>query len=102
MCCHTPHSVPFISLDSQTPEFISQRRAEIIATYALCGFSNLSSIGINLGGFSAMAPGRKADLAKVVVRAMIAGSAACFLTACVAGMFFAWAAKAGTSRWLCT
>lgn len=61
------------------------KRAEIIATYALCGFSNLSSIGINLGGFSAMAPDRKADLAKVVVRAMIAGSAACFLTACVAG-----------------
>ncbi|XP_047473066.1 solute carrier family 28 member 3-like isoform X1 [Penaeus chinensis] len=61
------------------------KRAEIIATYALCGFSNFSSIGINLGGFSAMAPDRKADLAKVVVRAMIAGSAACFLTACVAG-----------------
>ncbi|XP_047473068.1 solute carrier family 28 member 3-like isoform X3 [Penaeus chinensis] len=62
-----------------------EKRAEIIATYALCGFSNFSSIGINLGGFSAMAPDRKADLAKVVVRAMIAGSAACFLTACVAG-----------------
>lgn len=60
-------------------------RAEIIATYALCGFSNISSIGINLGGFSAMAPDRKADLAKVVVRAMIAGSCACFLTACIAG-----------------
>lgn len=60
-------------------------RAEIIATYALCGFSNISAIGINLGGFGAMAPGRKADLAKVVVRAMIAGSCACFLTACIAG-----------------
>ncbi|XP_069158264.1 uncharacterized transporter YutK isoform X2 [Procambarus clarkii] len=61
------------------------KRAEIIATYALCGFSNISAIGINLGGFGAMAPERKADLAKVVVRAMIAGSCACFLTACVAG-----------------
>ncbi|KAK8740020.1 hypothetical protein OTU49_003326, partial [Cherax quadricarinatus] len=61
------------------------KRAEIIATYALCGFSNISSIGICLGGFGSMAPDRKADLAKVVVRAMIAGSCACFLTACVAG-----------------
>ncbi|XP_037776033.1 solute carrier family 28 member 3-like [Penaeus monodon] len=61
------------------------KRAETIATYALCGFSNISSIGINLGGFSAMAPERKADLASVVVRAMIAGSCATFLTACVAG-----------------
>ncbi|XP_047473659.1 sodium/nucleoside cotransporter 1-like isoform X1 [Penaeus chinensis] len=61
------------------------KRAETIATYALCGFSNISSIGINLGGFSAMAPDRKADLASVVVRAMIAGSCATFLTACVAG-----------------
>lgn len=60
-------------------------RAEVIATYALCGFSNISSIGINLGGFGAMAPNRKADLAKVVLRAMIAGSCACFLTACIAG-----------------
>ncbi|XP_066975382.1 uncharacterized transporter HI_0519-like [Macrobrachium rosenbergii] len=61
------------------------RRAEIIATYALCGFSNISAIGINLGGFGAMAPSRKADLASVVVRAMISGSCACFLTACIAG-----------------
>ncbi|XP_045133798.1 solute carrier family 28 member 3-like isoform X2 [Portunus trituberculatus] len=61
------------------------KRAEIIATYALCGFSNISSIGINLGGFGAMAPSRRADMAKVVVRAMIAGSCACFLTACIAG-----------------
>ncbi|ROT65311.1 hypothetical protein C7M84_016734 [Penaeus vannamei] len=59
------------------------KRAETIATYALCGFSNISSIGINLGGFSAMAPERRGDLASVVVRAMIAGSCATFLTACV-------------------
>lgn len=57
----------------------------MIATYALCGFSNISSIGINLGGFGAMAPNRRGDLAKVVLRAMIAGSCACFLTAAIAG-----------------
>lgn len=61
------------------------KRAEIIATYALCGFSNISSIGINLGGFGAMAPSRRGDLAKVVVRAMVTGSCACFLTASIAG-----------------
>lgn len=61
------------------------QRAEVIATYALCGFSNISSIGINLGGFGAMAPSRRGDLAKVVLRAMIAGSCACFLTAAIAG-----------------
>jgi len=60
-------------------------RSRIIATYALCGFSNIGSIGIQLGGIGAMAPSRRADASKVVVRAMIAGSAACFLTACVAG-----------------
>ncbi|CAL4128152.1 unnamed protein product [Meganyctiphanes norvegica] len=61
-------------------------RSEVIATFACCGFSNISSIGVNLGAFSAMAPDRRSDLAKVVVRAMISGSAACFLTACIAGM----------------
>ncbi|GAB6027649.1 hypothetical protein CHUAL_001890 [Chamberlinius hualienensis] len=60
-------------------------RAEAIATYALCGFSNLSSIGIQLGGLGAMAPQRKSDCAEVAIRALIAGSVACFLTACIAG-----------------
>lgn len=57
----------------------------VIATYALCGFSNVGSIGIMLGALGAMAPTRKHDLTKVVVRAMICGNVACFLTACIAG-----------------
>lgn len=61
-------------------------RSEIIATYALCGFSNFSSIGIQLGSLGSMAPGRKSELAGMALRAMIAGSAACFMTACIAGM----------------
>jgi CNT family concentrative nucleoside transporter len=61
-------------------------RAQIIATYALCGFSNIGSIGIQIGGISAIAPERQADLAKLGVRAMIAGSLACFMTAAIAGM----------------
>lgn len=61
-------------------------RAEIIATYALCGFSNLGSIGIQIGGISAIAPSRQQDLAQLSVRALVAGSIACFMTACVAGI----------------
>lgn len=62
-----------------------QPRSVVIATYALCGFSNFGSIGIMLGAMGAMAPVRKGDLAEVSMRALAAGSAACFLTACVAG-----------------
>lgn len=64
---------------------ISQR-AIIIATYALCGFSNIGSIGIQIGGIGAIAPERQADLARLGVRALIGGSLACFMTACIAGM----------------
>lgn len=63
-------------------------RSEVIATYALCGFSNLGSVGIQLGAFSAMAPTRKTDLSRLVLRAMIAGNVACFMTACIAGLFY--------------
>ena len=48
-------------------------RSAIIATYALCGFSNFASIGIQLGGIGAMAPERKKDLAKLVTKAMFGG-----------------------------
>ncbi len=61
-------------------------RSQIIATYALCGFSNLGTIGIQIGEISAIAPNRQQDLAKLGLRTMIAGSLACFLTACIAGL----------------
>ena len=60
----------------------------MISTYALCGFANIGSMGIMLGGLSPMAPDRKSDMAAVVVRAMIAGNVACFMTACIAGIVF--------------
>ncbi|XP_071829718.1 solute carrier family 28 member 3-like [Apostichopus japonicus] len=63
-------------------------RSEIIATYALCGFSNVGSIGIQLGGLTPMAPSRAGDLASVALRALIAGSIACFTTACIAGLLY--------------
>lgn len=63
----------------------SQVRSEILATYALCGFSNFSSIGIQLGGLGPMAPTRVTDMAKIAMRALFAGIIACLMTACVAG-----------------
>lgn len=63
-------------------------RARIILTYALCGFSNIVSIGIQVGGLGAMAPARRSDLARLGWRALLGGNLACFLTACVAGMLF--------------
>lgn len=62
-------------------------RAAIIASYALCGFANFASIGIQLGGLSPLAPHRKDELAALAFRAMIGGSLATFMTACVAGAF---------------
>jgi len=64
---------------------ISERSA-IISTYALCGFSNFASIGIQLGGIGAMAPKRKKDLAKLVTKAMFGGAIASWLTATIAGL----------------
>ena len=61
-------------------------RSRIIATYALCGFANFSSIAIQIGGIGAMAPERKGDLARLGLKAMIAGSLATFQTATIAGM----------------
>lgn len=60
-------------------------RARVIATFALCGFANPGSIGIQLGGLGAMAPERKKDLAEVIFRAFVAGCVTSFLNACVAG-----------------
>ena len=61
-------------------------RSVAIATYALCGFSNFSSIAIQIGGIGGIAPERKGDLARLGLRAMVAGSLACFQTATIAGM----------------
>jgi CNT family concentrative nucleoside transporter len=61
-------------------------RSIVIATYALCGFANFSSIAIQIGGLGGMAPARRSDLARLGLRAMIAGSLAAFMTATIAGM----------------
>jgi CNT family concentrative nucleoside transporter len=61
-------------------------RSLTIATYALCGFANFASIAIQIGGIGAMAPTRRADLARLGFRAMIAGLLACYITATVVGV----------------
>lgn len=61
-------------------------RTYMILTYALCGFANFSSIGIQLGGIGGIAPERRADLAKLGFRAMLGGTLAAFMTACMAGL----------------
>lgn len=71
---------------SVVKEGLSQKSV-IIATYALCGFANFSSIGIQIGGISAIAPGQRDNLTKLGIKALIGGTIACFLTAAIAGMF---------------
>ncbi|MFB3826221.1 MAG: NupC/NupG family nucleoside CNT transporter [Bryobacteraceae bacterium] len=61
-------------------------RSFTIATYALCGFANFSSIAIQIGGIGALAPSRKSDLARLGLKAVAAGSMANFMSACIAGM----------------
>jgi len=63
-----------------------QPRSFTIATFALCGFANLSSIAIQIGGIGALAPSRKSDLARLGVKAMLVGTLANFMSACIAGL----------------
>jgi CNT family concentrative nucleoside transporter len=72
---------------TQMAEPTISARTAAIAAYALCGFANLPSIGIQIGGIAALAPERRADLARLGLRAMIAGALASWCTACVAGLF---------------
>jgi len=61
-------------------------RSFVIATYALCGFANLSSVAIQVGGIGALAPTRKSDLARLGMKAVACGTMANFMSACIAGM----------------
>jgi CNT family concentrative nucleoside transporter len=63
-------------------------RTVLIASYALCGFANFSSIGIQIGGIGGMAPNQKKNLAKLGFLAVLGGNLACFLSACIAGLLF--------------
>ena len=62
-----------------------QDRSIVIATYALCGFANVASIGTVMGALGGMAPAKAADISEMTVRAMITGTVVSFMNACVAG-----------------
>jgi CNT family concentrative nucleoside transporter len=76
--------VAFVDL-SKISATLSQR-SFVITTFALCGFANLSSIAIQIGGIGALAPSRKSDLARLGLRAMFVGTLANFTSACIAGV----------------
>jgi len=62
---------------------VMSQRAAILGTYAMCGFANFSSVGIQLGG---IAPERRSDLARIALRALVAGAFASWCTCCMAGI----------------
>lgn len=76
--------IGYMSLSKQAHAM--DTRSLTLATYALCGFANFSSIAIQIGGIGALAPTRRADLARLGLRAMIGGLLACYLTATVVGI----------------
>ncbi len=78
--------VAYGTLGTYIQNGVLDERAQTIATYAICGFANFSSIGIQLGGIGALAPGRKNTLAKVALKAMIGGALASWVTATIAGI----------------
>jgi CNT family concentrative nucleoside transporter len=78
--------VAFVELGKPAVMGSLDPRSFIITTYALCGFANFSSIAIQIGGIGSLAPSRRGDLARLGLRAMVAGTLANFLTATIAGM----------------
>lgn len=73
---------------AQLPDIkpLMEEKSVIITTYALCGFANFASIGIQIGGISAVAPGQRKNLTSLALKAMIGGTIAAFLTAIIAGI----------------
>jgi CNT family concentrative nucleoside transporter len=78
--------IAFRDLSDYVSNNAISERSVIIASYALCGFANFGSIGIQLGGIGSMAPKRKKDLSKLVVKAMLGGAIASWLTASIVGI----------------
>lgn len=78
--------VAYLDLAALRAEGALSLKSEVIATFALCGFANLSSIGIQIGGIGAIAPGRRRDLARLGLRALIGGTLATLVSATIAGM----------------
>lgn len=76
--------VAYVDMSAHLPQL--SKESQLIATYALCGFANFSSIAIQIGGIGGLAPNRRADLARLGLRAVLGGSIATFMTATIAGV----------------
>jgi concentrative nucleoside transporter, CNT family len=80
--------VAYVDLSKMKAAGLLDEKSIRIATYALCGFANFSSIAIQIGGIGGMAPGRQGDLSRLGFRAMLAASLATMMTATIAGAIF--------------
>ena len=76
----------YITLSDLIDANVLSEKAIIISTYALCGFANFASIGIQIGGIGAIAPGQRKTLTELGIRALVGGTMACFFTAVIAGV----------------
>lgn len=80
--------VAYLSLSEMKEMGSLSSKSIVIATYALCGFSNFSSIAIQLGGISIIAPNQQGNLSRLGLKSLMAASLACLMTATIAGMLF--------------
>ena len=78
--------VAYTELSSLLADQALSPKSELIASYALCGFANFSSIGIQIGGIGGLAPTRKSDLARLGLRAVLGGMMASYTVATIAGL----------------
>jgi CNT family concentrative nucleoside transporter len=80
--------VAYLSLADMKNAGTLSSKSIVIATYALCGFSNFSSIAIQVGGIGSIAPNQQGNLSKLGMRALMAATLACLMTATIAGALF--------------
>jgi CNT family concentrative nucleoside transporter len=80
--------VAYLDLANMKTAGVLSEKSIRIATYALCGFANFSSIAIQIGGIGGMAPTRQGDLSRLGLKAMLAASLATMMTATIAGAIF--------------
>ncbi len=76
----------YLNMGGMIKQGLLSERSVVIATYALCGFSNFGSIAIMIGGVGALAPSRKKEVAALGLKALVSGTLACFMTACIASI----------------
>ena len=78
--------VAYTDLSPMIQQGLLSAKSVVIASFALCGFANFSSVAIQIGGIGALAPDRKADLARLGLKAMICGTMASYISASLAGI----------------